>query len=99
MNRTDALSYVTVILDDALNVRAAFGPTKGTVSYDAVLVGWQCGFEPMFVVVQSYLPDVRLDADEAVEIAVDYLKEKNWFVDPEKTDPDYVIAHLTERGA
>lgn len=57
--------------------------------YRSVLVGWQCGFEPLFVAVHSYL-DVRLDDDEAIELATDYLVERGWFAS-EPTEPDYII--------
>lgn len=56
---------------------------------NARLIGWQCGFEPMFVAVWSYL-GVRLDDDDAVEIAKDYLAEIRWF-NGEPTAPDYII--------
>lgn len=84
MNREQALPYVSVALDDAqavLNVDSI--PDK------ARLVGWQCGFEPMFVAVWSYL-DVRLDDDEAEDIAKTYLEEKGWFSFGSR-DADYII--------
>lgn len=85
MNRADALRYVGHALDDALAVR-----TGEAIPDHARLVGWQCGFEPMFVAVWSYLPGVKLDADEAADIARDYLSEIEWFAD-EASEPDYVI--------
>jgi len=60
-----------------------------TYEYASVLVGWQCGFEPMYVAVHSYL-DYRLDAQDAIEMAMDYLSEIGWFAGP-PTEPDYVI--------
>jgi hypothetical protein len=85
MTRKQALPYVSFCIDDALSVRELKDmPTN------ARLVGWQCGFEPLFVAVWSYL-DVTLGEDEAMEIATDYLLERNWFSDPQNTDPDYVI--------
>jgi hypothetical protein len=85
MTRTQALPYVAYVLDDALAVY----PVTDMVC-NATLVGWQCGFEPMFVAVQSYLPGVRIDADEAEEIAADYLREIKWF-GVDARDADYVI--------
>jgi hypothetical protein len=59
---------------------------------NARLVGWQCGFEPLFVAVWSYL-DVRLDDCEAEEIATDFLIERGWFGKnlEHGKEPDYVI--------
>jgi hypothetical protein len=52
------------------------------------LVGWQYGFEPLVVaVIPSY---TQADADEAVEIATDWLTEILWFSDG-AIDPDYCI--------
>lgn len=49
-----------------------------SMCYPSVLVGWQCGFEPLFVAVHSCL-DVRLDDDEAEEMAREFLEERGWF--------------------
>lgn len=77
-------------------VREAGEPTRGpedqegpAYEYGSVLVGWQCGFEPLFVAVHSYL-DVRLDDEECEEMAKDYLAERGWF-SGEPKDPDYLI--------
>jgi hypothetical protein len=83
MTRDMALPYVSYCLDDALSERDI-----ADMPANARLVGWQCGFEPLFVAVWSYL-DVRLDADEAEEIATDFLAERNWF--GEVRPADYVI--------
>lgn len=85
MTRDDALPYVGHAVDDALAVR-----TSEPIPDHARLVGWQCGFEPMFVAVWSYLPGCRLDDDEAEEIAFDYLAEIGWFSDG-PVPADYVI--------
>ncbi len=84
MNQIQALPYVSFYLDDTLNVRDA-----ASMPANARLVGWQCGFEPLFVAVWSYL-GVKLDACDAEEIARDYLIERSWFAD-EPVDADYVI--------
>lgn len=85
MTRDDALPHVCYALDDALAVR-----TGEPIPDHARLVGWQCGFEPMFVAVWSYLPGCRLDVDEAEDIAIDYLVEIGWFADG-PVPADYVI--------
>lgn len=63
--------------------------TEHTFDYPSVLVGWQCGFEPLFVAVHSYL-DVEIGDDEAMDLARDYLAERGWFAG-EPTEPDYII--------
>ena len=85
MKRQVALRYVSFVLDDALGEH----PTSEILP-NATLVGWQCGFEPLFVAVQSYLPDVKVDAGDAADIAMDFLAERGWFSD-EPTEPDYII--------
>jgi hypothetical protein len=87
MTRAMALPYVSFIVDDALSARMA---DYSDVLATDVLVGWQCGFEPLFVAVRSYLPDVTIDDDEAIDLAMDYLAERGWFSDV-PTDADYVI--------
>lgn len=84
MNRIDAIQYVSLCVDDALSVRSI-----DDMPANARLVGWQCGFEPLFVAVWSYL-GIRLDADDAIEIATDLLTERHWFSDM-PMDPDYVL--------
>lgn len=86
MTRNQALPYIGHILDDALSPDHSMDDLRA----DAVLVGWQCGFEPMFVAVQSCIPGVVLDADDATEIATDYLTEIGWFSN-EPTEPDYIL--------
>jgi hypothetical protein len=84
VTREQALPYIGYCVDDALSEHpVTHFPAKAT------LVGWQCGFEPMFVAVWSYL-DVKLDADEAIDIATDLLEEKRWFA-CYRREPDYVL--------
>ncbi len=85
MKIEDAIPYLrTEGVDNAQAFRnAADRPAN------ARLVGWQCGAEPMFVAVWSYLGN-RLDDDEAIELAVDYLTDKKWFSEA-PTMPDYVL--------
>lgn len=89
MNREQARPYISLCVDDALSVRRI-----EEMPSNARLVGWQCGFEPMFVAVWSYLDEdgngEPLDMAEAEEIATDLLAERKWFAD-EPTPADYVI--------
>jgi hypothetical protein len=84
MQRADAIRYVGHCVDDALAVRDV-----KDMPANAILVGWQCGFEPMFVAVWSYLGGA-LDEDDAVVIATDLLEELRWF-SGKPTEPDYVL--------
>jgi hypothetical protein len=92
--------YVSHIVDDALHdyapdvvarhrdgKPAAMDPDTTYARY----VVWQCGFEPMVVAVISYLPHVRLEIDEAAELAIDLLEEKQWFSDPNRVAPDLIL--------
>lgn len=90
MTRDQALPYIAYVLDDGLSPDHSLDDLRD----DARLIGWQCGFEPVFVAVQSYLPGVRLDDDEAIEIAQEYLAEIGWFNDRDggaPSDPDFII--------
>jgi hypothetical protein len=85
MKREDAIPFLRDdAVDDALAVRKASERPE-----NARLVGWQCGTEPMFIAVWSYL-GVRLDDNEAAEFAKDYLAEKKWFSE-EATEPDFIL--------
>lgn len=85
MNRTQAIKYVAICVDNAQSPRKV-----SEMPANARLIGWQCGFEPMFVAVWSYLGD-RLEDDEAEEIAIDYLSEIGWFSNGSQHYPDFVI--------
>lgn len=90
MKRTDALNYVSWLLDDALNCSRIGSPDL--VDPDCWLLGWQGGFAPLFVAVRSYLPGVLLTQEEAEDIATDFLAEKRWFSDAsEPNKPDFAI--------
>jgi hypothetical protein len=87
VNREQAIPYVSFAVDDALSPR---NPAEAPPN--ARLVGWQCGFEPLFVAVWSYLPGIRLDDADAEDIARDYLQERKWFTDNDNPpDADYII--------
>lgn len=88
MTREMALPYVAYCVDDALAERKI-----ADMPANARLVGWQCGFEPLFVAVWSYLgdgDDCLPDPAEAAEYATDLLVEKKWF-SGEPTEPDYIL--------
>jgi len=96
MTREQAKDFVGYVVDDAGAARHVGDDMHAVVreggpegfKYGSVLVGWQCGFEPMFVAVHSYL-DVELDDDECVEMAMDYLIEIKWA--KALSEPDYII--------
>lgn len=92
ITREQAIPYVGYVLDDALSPHPL-----AEMLPNATLVGWQCGFEPMFVAVQSYLPDTLIDQSDAEEIATDYLVEIGWFSD-KPTDPEYCILGSNPAG-
>jgi hypothetical protein len=87
MTREQAIPYISACVDDTLAVRSI-----DDMPADARLIGWQCGFEPLFVAVWSYL-NVRLDDEDAEEIARDYLLERKWFSDNSSVgvEADYII--------
>lgn len=86
MKKSDLFPYIKVCLDDTGAVRDMLDCPMGNSRW----VVWQVGFEPVVVVVWSYLPEVRLYADEAEEIAIDYLEETKWFADG-PFEPSYVL--------
>ena len=95
MRRKQAIEYVSFVVDDAGSGRELHADPHAIVrdgsehKYPSVLVGWQCGFEPLFVAVHSYL-DCQIDDDEAEDMATEYLAERGWF-SGEPTECDYII--------
>jgi cysteine synthase len=96
MTREQAISYVAFVVDDAGAGRELGADPHAIVrqegpefKYSSKLVGWQCGFEPLFVAVHSYL-DVGIDDQEAEDMAREYLEERGWFAGESK-DADYII--------
>ncbi len=96
MDRTQAKPYVSFVVDDAgagreLNAdpHAIVRELGGEFKCRSVLVGWQCGFEPLFVAVHSYL-DVQIDEEDAERMARDYLEERGWFANDEH-NADFII--------
>ena len=96
MSRDHVTPNVSFVVDDALNGREvgadpnAYVRYKGDEwKYSSILIGWQCGYECLFVAVHSYI-DVQLETEEAIEIATDFLAERDWF-SGEPRRPDYVL--------
>lgn len=95
MKREDAIPYVSYVCDDALCCRELGADPHAIIRdrtkhrYPSRIIGWQCGFEPMFVAVHSHL-DVELDDEEAIEITTDFLKEIGWFANGQ-TEPDFIM--------
>lgn len=89
----EATEYVSFVVDDAQTGRELGADPHAIVTEKSILVGWQCGFEPLFVAVNSYL-DVTLSSEEAEELAIDYLKDRKWFSDPDADNfATYIIRH------
>jgi hypothetical protein len=84
MKRTDAIPYIGHYVDDAQSSETF------EIDQETTLVGWQCGFEPMFVAVKSYIDGVIINEDDAAEIATELLTELKWFSE-EPTEPDYIL--------
>lgn len=70
-------NYIDYHLDDTGN-DATFTPDNNTQ-----YVIYEAGFEPLVVAVQSYLPNTTVPANEAEELATDYLQEIGWSDNPE----------------
>ncbi|MDH1555924.1 hypothetical protein N5E86_15835 [Stutzerimonas stutzeri] len=86
MNRPE-LCDISFVVDDALAERCL----TDLVNHDYTLVGYQAGFEMLFVAVISCLPGCVVEPDEACEIATDLLLEKKWFADESQTEPSIVF--------
>ena len=92
MTRQDAHPYVSFVIDTA---RDAYG--INAVDDRAILVGWQCECEPLFVAVIGATVDTagrrdKPDVDTAVEIAANYLDDRGWFAPTRQClDPDHVF--------
>lgn len=89
MIREDAVKYVGHVVDDTGNGRRLGADMHAKINDNSVLVGWQCGFEPMFVSVHSYLGG-KVHYEEAEELAIDYLREIGWFA-AHTRQADYLI--------
>lgn len=82
MEKNNAIEYVGYHLED-------IGPIDARpITDQTYLVGWQCGFEPMFVAVHDHLN--YLDESDAEQIAIDHLEKIGWFTDG-PVDADYIL--------
>lgn len=100
MTRDQAMPHVSYVVDDAGHAGPLNSDQFLRIYSHSRLVGWQCGFGPMFVAVhnhlnvnrQSHWPDfdARLSEDEAVKLAMDYLEEIGWFADG-PVEPNYCL--------
>ncbi len=54
-------------------------------------MGWRFGGRPFFVAVHCAYGHI-VEVDEAVDLAMDYALEQDWFGSKEPSQPDYVIA-------
>ncbi len=90
MTTQDAMRYVGHVVDTALSSDRS----REDAHIGARLVGWQCGFEPMFVLIIDAYDGNVVDEEEAEEIATMYLNEIGWFDDGKKVveHPDYNLA-------
>ena len=59
------------------------------IDHKVTLVGWQCGFEPMFVAIKSPMEECSVLTESAVRKAKKYLLEIGWFSEDAVRDPDY----------
>jgi hypothetical protein len=78
MKRIQAIPYVSFTIDSHRNIKPV-----SRVPDNAILVGWQCGFEPLFVAVDS-------DIGDPEQIATSFLEKRCWF-SGEPTECDYYI--------
>jgi len=78
-DKTALLEYVGYVVNDALSAKRVHSLADVNVNLDRDrLVSIQCEYEPMVVLVQSYLPGISIDKDEALDLAKDYLIEIGW---------------------
>jgi hypothetical protein len=73
------LQYVGEVVDTALSADRS----PNDIHPGAVLVGWQCGFEPHVVAIVGAYG------------ATDWLEERKWFTNG-RSDPDYVVSLSAE---
>ncbi|MDI9588149.1 MAG: hypothetical protein QM234_04235 [Acidobacteriota bacterium] len=97
MTRDDAIRYVSFVVDTEGNGRELGADQFAKIYARSRLIGWQCGFEPLFVAVHSAdfddnsAPLDTVDDEEAEQLAIAYLRERGWFGDNDECEADYVI--------
>jgi hypothetical protein len=89
VNREQARAYVAYCVDDSCNqCKVSEIPDPDTrVRY----VVFSAGFELVTVAVWSYLPNCRVDDEEAIELAQGLLHELGWFANPLDDEPLHVL--------
>lgn len=84
MTFQDASNYVSFQIND----REEELTKPQTLEYEhCSLVGWQCGFEPLFVAIYGHY---ELWNDDAIDIATEFLQARQWFAES-ATPADYVL--------
>lgn len=81
-SRSEAIGLVQYVVDDALNGRPLGADPHAIIrtsemmrfKYESAIVVCECESGTIGVVVHSYL-DTRMEEDESVDLAVDYLQE------------------------
>ena len=94
MNRDDLIPYVAWIVDDAQGVIQpnddALPPHIREVQENDTLVVYQCGFEPLVIAARDTVTGNRVPADDAEEMAAEWLIEIDWF-GGEPYNADYIL--------
>jgi hypothetical protein len=85
------LPYVGYVVDDSGNGRRIGSDQHANINDNTVLVGYQCGFEPMVVAVNSFMDGITLDDSDAEDLAKEYLLEIGWLQDSDR-DADYIVS-------
>jgi hypothetical protein len=89
-NRQDAVRYVGHYLRVGVGMWLASPPYP--ITPNVTLVGWQCGFEPMFVALRPTTPEEEvIMSDCAIAVASRFLIDFGWFKGIEIREPDYVL--------
>lgn len=86
-SREQAFKYVSFVISE----EGKELPPDSLNQKTAILVGWQCGFEPLFVAIQDEDgEELHVSEADAEDIAKEFLLKKKWFSENEAEDCDYV---------
>lgn len=82
-SRKTALKYVSFVLDPGGRKL----PNSKLDPKQSILVGWQCGFEPLYVAINvgGY---GKMDESHAEDLAREFLESKGWFKAEDLVDED-----------
>ncbi len=86
MDRESAIDYTATIIDENGEVILE-SPGPIDMESNDILVGWQCGFEPLFIAVRGD----SLDGMDAEDIAREHLIARNWFANGDDREADYIL--------